>query len=298
MDEVLKLEAHSRHENHKGQVRLDIIETFLYQRTLKSAQMAMEDGYHISQSLIKSAHQQLLSFGRGTDKSPGMFKTEQNYLADKRNKTILFIPISAERLQEGLDKLFLFIAESDAPALIKAALTHVEFEALHPFKDGNGRIGRILIPLMLWQSGLISEPHFYISGYLQEHKDDYIDVMRNVSKNNDWHSWCVFFLKAVKAQAKQNLETVQSIRELYEDMKEEFSKHLASKWYVHALDFIFTYPIFRNSSFIEKSGIPKATASKFVRILLDREILVVVEEGAGRRAAMYAFEPLMKLVRV
>ncbi|MCK5663402.1 MAG: Fic family protein, partial [Thiotrichaceae bacterium] len=196
MDEILKFEAD--HDNHDDEgsinVRSEVIETILYQRALRAAQEAIQDGYPISQSLIKTIHQRLLSFGRGASKSPGMFKTEQNYLADKMRKDILFIPISPEKLQDGLEILFKYMDESNHPTLIKTALTHIEFESLHPFKDGNGRIGRMLITLMLWSSGTISAPHFYISGYLEENKDLYIDTMRNVSKNGDWESWCVFFL--------------------------------------------------------------------------------------------------------
>lgn len=298
MDEILKYEADIGNEGYEGTVRSDVIETVLYQRALKAAQMAIGDGYQISQSLVKSLHQQLLSFGRGTNKSPGEFKTEQNYLADRSKNKILFIPISAERLQEGLDRLFQYIATSEDPVLIKTALTHIEFEALHPFKDGNGRIGRMLIPLMLWQSGLISQPHFYISRFLEENKDEYIDLMRSVSKNQNWESWCLFFLEAITTQANQNLQIAESIKQLYEDMKNEFPKLLSSKWSIHALDFIFTYPVFRNNRFITKTGIPSPTISRFIRTLLDRNILVVVEEAAGRRSSMYAFEPLMEIVRV
>lgn len=298
MDEILKYEADFDNDEKTDSVRSDIVETILYQRALKAAQGALNDGYKISQSLIKSIHQRLLSFGRGTTKSPGEFKTEQNYLADRNKNKILFIPISAERLQEGLDRLFDYIEYTKDPILIKSALAHVEFESLHPFKDGNGRIGRMLITLMLWQSGLISQPHFYISSYFEEHKDKYIDIMRSVSKNQDWEYWCIFFLEAIKEQAIQNLTIAENIRGLYDEMKIQFTELFASKWSLHALDFIFRHPVFRNSSFTNKSGIPSATAARFSRILLEKNILVVVEEASGSRAAMYAFEPLMKLVRV
>lgn len=146
----------------------------------------MQAGYPLSQSLIRQIHQKLLSIGRGASKSPGKFKDKQNYLADKFTKNILFIPISPEKLQDGLDRLFKYIKDYNHPTLIKTAITHVEFEALHPFEDGNGRIGRMLIALMLWSSGTISEPHFYISGYLEENRHQYINVMRNVSQDNNW----------------------------------------------------------------------------------------------------------------
>lgn len=299
MDEILKYEAdHEEETTNAPNVRLEVIETVLYQRALKAAQQAMDDGYPISQSMIKAIHQRLLSLGRGASKSPGEFKTEQNFLADRNKKKILFVPIRPEKLQDGLDTLFKYINHNAEPALIKAAMTHIEFEALHPFKDGNGRIGRMLITLMLWQSGTISAPHFYVSSYFEEHKNKYIDTMRRVSETGDWNEWCIFFLDAIEQQAIRNLRIAEDIRALYEEMKQTFSDILSSKWSVNTLDFVFTNPVFRNNKFTSNSGIPAATAARFTRSLLDEGIIHTVEEASGRRPALYSFEPLMDLVRV
>lgn len=299
MDEILKFEADSENDLElANNVRTDVFETILYQRALSNAQKAMKDGYPLSKHLVQTIHQQLLSFGRGALKSPGKYKVEQNYLADKIKQKILFTPIRPEKLNDGLETLFEYINNSPHPVLVKTALMHVEFEALHPFQDGNGRIGRMLITLLLWSSGAISEPHFYISGYLEEHKDEYIDTMRNVSQNNDWEKWCVFFLNAVEKQAIQNLEIAERIKNLYDEMKHIFSDTLSSKWSVNALDYIFTNPIYRNNRFTSKSGIPAPTAARFTRLLEERGLIRTIEESSGRRPALYAFEPLLKLVRV
>ncbi len=299
MDEILKYEAdHGKKSGEKAGVRSEVIETVLYQRALKAAQKAMEEGYPLSLSLVKGLHQKLLSFGRGAAKSPGELKSEQNYLADKVKKEILFIPISPEKLQDGLDNLFEYIEQSSHPALIKTGITHIEFEALHPFKDGNGRIGRMLITLMLWASGTISAPHFYISGYLEEHKEIYMDRMRRVSACGEWDNWCSFFLTAVEQQAVRNLSIAENIQSLYEEMKTVFSETLSSKWSVNALDFIFTNPVFRNNTFTNQSGIPSKSAARFTRVLLNKGLITTVEEAAGRKPALYSFEPLMELVRV
>lgn len=299
MDEILKFEADSENDTEDAKnVRSEIFETILYQRALLNAQKAMVDGYPLSQHLVKTIHQQLLSFGRGAQKSPGKYKVEQNFLADKIKQQILFIPVSPEKLNDGLEKLFDYIQHSSDPILVKTALMHLEFEALHPFQDGNGRIGRMLITLLLWSTKTISQPHFYISGYMEENKDEYIETMRNVSENNDWEKWCVFFLNAVEKQAIKNLEIAESIKNLYEEMKHIFSDTLSSKWSVNALDYIFTNPIFRNNRFTSKSGIPGPTAARFTRMLLEKELIRTLEEASGRRPALYAFEPLLKLVRV
>lgn len=298
MDEILQYEAEYGDEVPTGEVRSDVIETLLYQRSLRTAQKQMADGYPLSSSLVKSIHQQLLSFGRGASKSPGLFKQEQNYIGEKNTRNISFIPISPEELPVAMDKLFEYIQHDPSPTLLKTAIAHVEFEALHPFKDGNGRVGRMLITLMLWSAGSISAPHFYVSRYFEDNKAQYIDMMRSVSKNSAWSEWASFFLTAIEKQAIHNLNIAESVQSLYEEMKERFAELLSSRWSVSALDYIFTYPVFRNSSFTRKSGIPTATAARFTRILLDHGILETVEDAAGRKSAIYRFEPLMELVRV
>lgn len=299
MDEILRYEAdYADGEENIANVRLEVIETILYRRALVAAQGAIDQGHPFSLSLVKQIHQRLLSFGRGASKSPGQLKNEQNYLADKVKRNILFIPISPEKLQDGLDRLFQYIEQSKHPMLIKTGIAHVEFEALHPFQDGNGRIGRMLITLMLWSSGTISAPYFYLSSYLEDNKDLYIDTMRNVSEHDDWEGWCVFFLEAIEKQANRNLAIAEGIRTLYEDMKKVFSDVLSSKWSVNALDYVFTNPVFRNNRFTANSGIPAPSASRFSRLLLDNDLITTIEEASGRRPALYSFEPLMRLVRV
>lgn len=297
MDEILMFEANDESEDDPH-VRSDVLETILYQRALVNAQKAMEQGYPLSQHLVKGIHQQLLSLGRGASKSPGKYKNEQNFLADKSKRKILFVPISPEKLNDGLEELFRFIDKSAEPILIKTAIAHLEFEALHPFQDGNGRIGRMLITLLLWSKGAISSPHFYISGYLEDNKDEYIDTMRHVSATNDWETWCEFFFKAIEQQALRNLQIVENIQSLYDRMKLEFAQILSSKWSVNALDYIFTNPIFKNSRFTSRSGIPAPTANRFTKVLVEKGLLRVIEEASGRKSALYSFEPLMELVRV
>ena len=151
---------------------------------------------------------------------------------------------------------------------------------------------------MLWNAKVISAPHFYISGYLEERKDEYTSLMREVSESDNWTDWCEFFLNAIEAQANKNLEVANSISELYEEMKFVFSDLLASKYSINALDFIFANPVFRNGRFSSQSGIPSATARRFTPILASEGLLDVIDEASGSRSAMYRFEPMMDLVRV
>lgn len=299
MDEILQYEADQvEGEKENKKYRSEVGETFLYHHSMLLAQEYLKEGRPIDKLFIRELHKRLLSFGRGARKNPGEFKTEQNYLADETRRKVLFTPISPAHLIQGLDTLFDYLDTSEDLTLIKVALSHVEFEALHPFKDGNGRIGRILITLLLWKSGVISEPHFYISGYLEEEKEEYIRTMREVSKSGDWTQWCIFFFKAVEAQANRNLNISEEIQALYDQMKDVFRDLTSTQWHIQALDYIFANPVFRNSSFKKNSGIPTETAKRITRVLSENELLKTVDEAAGSKAALYSFEPLMKLVRI
>lgn len=300
MDEILRYEADYTDEGDSETTgyRPDVIETIMYQRALRTAQQEIEGGRNISEWLIRSMHSRLLFIGRGAQKSPGEYKTEQNYVVDRTKRNVLFVPIGPELLSGSMQNLIKYIDESPEQILIKTAIAHVEFESLHPFKDGNGRLGRMIITLMLWQAGVISAPHFYISSYFEENKDLYIDQLKSVSKNDSWTEWCIFFLDAVEKQATQNLQIAEEISNLYNEMKKVFENKLGTRWHLRALDFVFTNPYFRNNNFTKKSGIPERTAAKFAHILLKEGLLVTLEEASGRRAALYAFDPLRRLVRV
>ncbi len=300
VDEILEYDSDEEEDKAVENVRSDILETILYRRTLNYAQAEMDDGRPMSSSLLRSMHQLLLSFGRGAAKSPGDYKSEQNYIGDERTGKISYIPISPEKLPEGLDRLFEYIGSKAHVPLIRTAFSHIEFEALHPFKDGNGRIGRMLITLMLWSSGTISSPHFYISRYMEENKNAYIANMKAVSAENDWMGWLLFFLEAVKAQADYNLGAINRIGALYEEMKTVFSECTGSKHAIALLDAVFTTPVYRNQQICKRSGIPPATVNRFTKALLadERNLLKVAREGAGRRATVYSFEPLLEIIRV
>ncbi len=300
IEELYRLEA----EEDAGasdpyrEARNDDVETFLYSRALRNAQQALAEGAPLSEHLIRTAHQQLLSFGRGARKNPGSYKVEQNYIGDDRRGKIYYVPIAPEHLPPAMAGLVQFLNESTMRPLLRTALTHVEFEALHPFEDGNGRIGRMLITLMLWKLGIISQPNFFVSGYFETHKDEYIERMRAVSAAGDWSGWSVFFLQAMHAQASVNIETSDRIFALHGEMRERFREVLNSQFHDQALDFVFASPIFRNDRFVDRSGIPASSARALSRRLVEAGLLRTIEPAAGRRAALYAFDPLLDVLKV
>lgn len=301
IEELYRLEA----EEDAGatdpykEARNDDIETFLYSRALRDAQQTLtENNRPFSEHLIRMAHQKLLSFGRGASKHPGAYKIEQNYIGDDRQGKIYYVPIAPEHLSLAMGKLVGFMNGNEMRPLIRTALAHVEFEALHPFEDGNGRIGRMLITLMLWKLRIISQPNFFVSGYFEAHKNEYITKMRAVSADGDWTGWTVFFLQAMHAQAGVNIQTADKIFALHSEMRERFLEVLNSQFHDQALDFVFASPVFRNDRFVRRSGIPPSSARSLSRRLVEAGLLRVLEAAAGRRAALYAFDSLLSLLKV
>lgn len=300
MEDLYRLEAEENAgtPNPHTEARNDDVETFLYSRALRLAQQALEDGSPLSEHLIRSAHQTLLAFGRGAKKRPGQYKIEQNYIGDDRRNIIHYVPISPEQLGPAMEQLVTYIGRQDVRPLLRVAMVHVEFEALHPFEDGNGRIGRMLITLMLWRLGLLSEPNFFVSGYFENNKDEYIERMRAVSSTGDWTGWVVFFLNALHEQARVNIETANSILGLYSKMRERFREVLNSQYHDQALDYVFGHPVFRNDHFVDRSGIPASSARALSRRLVEAGLLRTLDSASGRRAALYAFDPLLKLIEI
>ena len=297
LDEVLQLEAETDETAESQTSYSASLEVLLFSRAFAYLEHEIRSEKTLNAHMIRSAHRILLAHGRGAKNSPGSFKTEQNYLGDQKTGDIHFIPISPIQLESGFQDWVKFNRHSELPSILKIALSHVEFEALHPFKDGNGRIGRMLIAIQLWQERLIRLPRFYISGYFEENKDEYVRRMRNVSAEGQWSEWCNFFFIALKAQADENIEVAGNIFELYEDMKEEFRTCLKSQWSTAALDYIFQNPVFTGARLKKKAGIPETTAVNMPRRLEEAGLIRMIRQGSGRRSSTYAFPALLNIVR-
>jgi len=300
LDEILKIQADvdDDTEDDVSGYRQEAVEVYSYTRAVRHAQSLLDRGLPISSRLMREAHSRLLFFGRGSDKAPGEYKRDQNYVVDSRGRRILFVPASAEALPDGIAALERYVNDPDIEPLIQTAVMHAEFEALHPFKDGNGRLGRMLIPLNLWQRAVIHAPHFYVSSAIEERREEYVDRLRRVSEHHAWSDWVIFFLEILHRQGELNIAITDRIYTLYEDMREQTRDLLNSVWFSAAVDYIFARPVFRNSAFTASAGIPMQTAHRISRQLIDAGILSVVEPASGRRAALLAFQPLLEIVRI
>jgi Fic family protein len=294
MGEVLEFEA--GREVASPERREDIQEVLNYRAAMREAEGLLMR-LPLSQRVIREAHRVLLAGVRGENKAPGEYRRIPNWIGPRGCSIdeAHFVPISAEKLPAAMSDWERYMHQDAPDRLVQLAILHAEFEALHPFLDGNGRLGRMLVPLFLWQAGLIQAPMFYVSAYFEARRDEYYEGLRDVSRDDDWTGWCRFFLEAVRAQAEDNLAKTRGILALNETMKHRVPELTRSQYAVRALDWIFARPIFRTSDFVESAGIPAPTARRFLRVLRDGEILRALEEGRGRRAAVLAFPALLNI---
>lgn len=251
----------------------------------------------LSLRVVREAHRILMSGARGAGKSPGEYRRIPNWIGPPGCSIdqATFVPIGADELPAAMSTWERHI-HADAPdRWVQVAVLHAEFEALHPFLDGNGRLGRMLVPLLLWRYGLIREPMFYVSAHLESNRDAYYQGLLAVSRDEDWTGWCRFFLGALRMQAEDNLSKAEGIIDLYDDMKGRVADWTRSRYAIHALDWIFQYPVFHITAFVSKAGIPAQSARRILNVLLGRGLLETVLAASGRRPAIVAFPRVLRI---
>ncbi|MGB0712138.1 MAG: Fic family protein [Gammaproteobacteria bacterium] len=295
MGEVLELEAGGEPHDVSQPKRDDAEEIVNYRTALRACVDSLRD-QPLTQHLLRQAHALLMQGVRGKDKSPGQFRNTQNWIGPKGCpiEEASFVPIAPEHLGAGMDYWEAYMIGADAlDPLVQLALVHLEFEALHPFEDGNGRLGRMLIPLFLFTKEVLSSPDFYMSGYLEAHRDEYQERMRAASRDSAWTEWCAFFLTGIVEQSTENEEKARNILTLYEWVKNKVVELTHSQHSIRAVDFLFQQPIFKAPDFIRESGIPRPTAQRILAVLRDDGLLRTLRPGKGRRPGIYAFSDLI-----
>lgn len=295
--EVLEIEAGGESAAITQPKRDDAEEVLNYRKAMRACTAEMKQR-PLSQQMLRTAHGLLMQGVRGRDKSPGSYRKDQNWIGPKgcTIEEASFVPVAPEHLQAGMDEWEGYLGATDElDALVQLAILHVEFEALHPFKDGNGRLGRMLIPLFLYQRKLLASPDFYMSGYLEAKREEYQERLRAVSRDDDWTGWCVFFLKGVREQAAENERKARAILALYGRVKEQVVDLTHSQHAIRAIDFLFNTAIFSTPTFLTNSGIPKPTASRILKLLRREGLLQMILEGRGRRAGIYIFRELLNI---
>ena len=244
----------------------------------------------LSLRLMREMHQRLLQSGRGAAKNPGEFRRSQNWIGGTRPGNALFVPPPVPELEAGLDAFERFMHEdaSGLPPLIKAGLLHVQFETLHPFLDGNGRIGRLLVTLYLCVHDVLRKPLLYLSLYLKTHRADYYRLLQEVREHGAWEAWLEFFLDGVAETANQAFDAAMRIVELFKADRERItaeSDRVGSALRVHEL--LQQNPFATGTSLVQQTGLTAPTVNA---ALAELQRLQIVNEITGRqRGRVFAY---------
>ena len=295
--DVMKFEG--GHGPDSTRLANDIQEIVNYHMALDEAAESMRnDSVSLSLEIVQAAHRQLMDSTRGQDKSPGQLRTIQNYIGPPGAgiEGMTFVPIGPEKLGVAIQLWENYLSASVQDRLVQCAIMHAELEALHPFEDGNGRVGRLLIPLFMWQLGLVHEPAFFIREWLEARRNEYYERLLAVSRDDDWTGWCCFFLKAVKEQSTYLWSLIQRIRELREELKLLLEEKTRSRYGFRILEAIFSRPVFSMSYFRNQTQIPSSTAYSLLRTLCENGVLRQVNVGSGRRPSLFLFPKLLNIL--
>lgn len=295
LEEVLEFEAEPGRQIDPSR-HADIQEIINYRTAINRAVELLEKR-PICLNLILELHSILMDSVRGANKARGQFRKSQNWIgpAGCSIEEATFIPPAPDALMAALDDWEKYIHSEEKDRLVQLAIVKAQFELIHPFLDGNGRIGRMLVPLFLFEKNILSSPMFYLSAYLESNRAQYYQALNAISEQDDWNGWIRFFLTAVIEQAKENIKKARAILTLYEKMKQEVPAVTRSQYAVQAIDSLFRRPIFRTTDFITDSKIPKFTAFRILNELERKGILNVLRESKGRRAAILMFNELIEI---
>lgn len=280
----------------------DFVEILNYNKAIAYAEEELNDKNKITLWMIRNIHKILLDGARGKDKNPGEFRNDQNWIG-KPGSTIeeaTFIPVSPEILIDNLENLENYISEYDEQsALVQAAIIHAQFEKIHPFKDGNGRIGRMLIPLFLYYKNVMSRPVLYVSEFLEENREEYYYKLNKIDEEDGWIEWILFFLRAVETQSNKNIEKIKKLQNLYEDYKTIINEILNTKNSIYILDALFQHPICKSNTIFEtvskKTNIDSSTIDRYLKKLVEKGILI--PENDKERHKKYYFKKLIDIIQ-
>jgi Fic family protein len=261
----------------------DVVEVSNYVAALEHGLARLRGGFPLSNRLIREIHGVLLSRGRGSGKDPGEFRSSQNWIGGTRPGDAHFVPPPHTAVPECMAALEAFLhAEDDGvPVLVRAALAHVQFETIHPFLDGNGRVGRLLITFLLCHAGVLREPLLYLSLHLKHHRATYYELLDRVRREGEWEAWLAFFLDGVRSTAEGAVATAHALAELFRADRariETQGRRAGSAIRVH--DALKARPISSMPELSRTTGLSFPAASSAMELLME---LGVARELTGRR---------------
>ncbi len=256
-----------------------------------------EDDFPLSLRLIREVHEVLLSSGRGSEKQPGQFRTSQNWIGGTRPGNARYVPPPPAEVVSCMGALEKFLQEKHLhmQVLVKAALVHVQFETIHPFLDGNGRLGRLLITLLLCAEGVLQEPLLYLSLYFKQHREAYYDLLQRVRTEGDWESWLHFFLTGVFETANQAVHSSRRILELFQNDQmriETVGRSLGTTFRIYKL--LQSMPLIAIPRASQETAISIPTVTAALARL--EELGIVREITNKRRDKLYSYERYIQLL--
>ena len=275
----------------------DVVEVSNYVAALEYGLARAREGFPVSNRLIREVHAVLLSRGRGSDKQPGEFRVSQNWIGGTRPGNAHFVPPPPQAVNECMGDLerFLHDEKTPLPALVKAALAHVQFETIHPFLDGNGRIGRLLITLLMCDAGVLGQPLLYLSLYFKQRRAEYYRLLDQVRQEGDWEAWLDFFLHGVQTTARAAVTTAQRLVELFTDDNAKIQgsgRAAGSALRVHAA--MRERPLINLTEICKQTGLSFPAATNGMKVLLN---LGIARELTGRRRnRIFAYDQYLKIL--
>ena len=278
----------------------DVIEVSSYVAGLEHGLARLNDGFPLSSRLLREIHGQLLTRGRGADRLPGEFRRSQNWIGGTRPGNAHFVPPPPGLVEDCMTQLEQFIhggrhGEHSLPVLVRAALAHVQFETIHPFLDGNGRLGRLLIVLMLIEAGVLQKPFLYLSLFFKQHRSRYYELLDRVRQQGDWEVWLAFFLEGVESTASGAVAAAQRLLELFrrdEARLEGLGRSGPSVRLGYGA--LRKRPLTSTKQLMELSGLSFPTASKVMETLVTLDI--AREITGGRRNRLFTYDAYLAIL--
>ena len=275
----------------------DVQEVSNYVAAMNYGLERLRGGFPLSLRLIKEIHEVLLAKGRGATKQPGEFRRSQNWIGGTRPGNATFVPPPPDRVMDCMGELekFIYAEEPSLPVLVKAALIHVQFESIHPFLDGNGRLGRLLITFLLCAENVLKEPILYLSLFFKSNRQQYYDLLQRVREQGDWEAWLEFFLTGVKETSEQAADTAKQILNLFEKDRirvEQLGRPAASALRVH--QHLQSKPIISVPAAAKELNLTAPTIRKSVGHLVD--IGIVRETTGKQRDRLFVYDGYLDIL--
>lgn len=293
LDDLLKYES----DQTQGVPVEDAAEVSSYVAALSHGLDRIQNGFPLSLRLIREIHKKLLQNSRGHTKMPGEFRTSQNWIGGTRPGNARFVPTPPDKLTQVLGdwEIFMNDDEDNIPVLLKAALMHVQFETIHPFLDGNGRTGRLLITLFLCVKGALKSPFLYLSLFFKKNRDLYYEMLSNVRKTGDWESWINFFLEGIVETSNDAKNTLIAIQKLFSEDKEKVAAlGRAAKSGLLVFNEFQKKPLLNVSELVKRTNISKPTVISTLNKLI--ELGIISKQSEKKWGQTYTYSGYVKLL--